>query len=650
MVSLREIFRDFFVQNLDVVFLIYGLSFVIMGISILAQPRRESIYKLSNIIWILAYFGIIHGINEWLHMVSIIQINEEYTSRTSYLLEIMQFALLTISYIFLFEFGRRLVLLSLNKKIFGKWITVFLCACTITAAFTYKQNWNIWPGYFIGFPGGVLSAFGFIKYYYSNKVVLKKINLNSYFLIAAVSICIYGMLRGIVVPMGDFFPAAVINTNSFLDKFGIPVQVPCAVCAIFLAWAVWNILGIFNWEIKQSLKTSLEEVSSAKANLDSIINSITDSLIIITVDGKIKRANPATTALLGYKEEKLIDKPISTVFMTEGSMFSNERLIELIEKGTLRSYEMVCKTESDNLIPVIFSASRVIGNDGKIEGIVVIIKDITERKRTEEALKNAYEQLKLYQSHLVEVEKLETVGILASGVAHEVKNPLAIILQGIEYLSKTIPQDEKNISLALRSVNDAILRADRVIKGLLDFSAMSEINISQEDVNLVIENSLLLVKNYITRHKIEVIMNLRKDIPPVNLDKNKVEQVLVNLFMNAIDAMPDGGILNIRTYVKELTEIKDGAGKRREDIFRLGEKAVIAEIEDSGQGIPESTLKKIFDPFFTTKRDKGGTGLGLSIARNIMDMHKGKIKIENRKEAKGTKATLIFKIKTEKGA
>ncbi len=646
MVSLREVFRDFFVQNLDVVFLIYGLSFVIMGISILAQPRRESVYKLSNIIWILAYFGIIHGINEWLRMVSIVQISEEYTSRASYALEVMQFALLVISYIFLFEFGRRLVLLSLNKKIFGKWLTVFFCACTMMPAFTYKQDWNIWPGYFLGFPGGVLSAFGFIRYYYNNKVVLKKINIHSFFLIAAVSICIYGMLRGIVVPIGDFFPAAVINTDSFLDKFGIPVQVPCAVCAVFLAWAVWNILGIFNWEIKQSLKTSLEEVSSAKANLDSIINSMTDGLIIVTVDGRIKRVNPATTALLGYKEEKLIDKPISSVFMTEGSMFSNERLVELIEKGTLRSYEMACKTENGNLIPVIFSASRVIGNDGRVEGIVAIIKDITERKHAEESLKNAYKQLKLYQSHLIEAEKMDTVGRLASGVAHEVKNPLAIILQGIEYLSKMTTPDKKDVSLALRSVNDAILRADKVIKGLLDFSAMSEMNIVQEDINLIIENSLLLVKNYITRHKIEVVMNLRKDTPPVNIDKNKIEQVLVNLFMNAIDVMPDGGRLTIRTYAKELTEIEDGAGTRREDIFRVGEKAVIAEIEDSGPGIPEGVLKKIFDPFFTTKRDKGGTGLGLSIARNIMDMHKGKIKIENKKEGSGTKATLIFKIKT----
>jgi signal transduction histidine kinase len=286
---------------------------------------------------------------------------------------------------------------------------------------------------------------------------------------------------------------------------------------------------------------------------------------------------------------------------------------------------------------------------GKLEGLVGIAKDITERKRSEVELRSAYNQLKIYQSHLIEAEKMDTVGRLASGVAHEVKNPLAIILQGIEYLSTMISSDNKDVAFALRSINDAIIRADKVVKGLLDFSTISEISMAQENLNSVIESALVLVKNYTLRHKIELIADLGREVPSVDIDRNRIEQVLVNLFINAIDAMPDGGQLEIMTYAKKLTEPGENIGIRKEDTFKLGETVVIAEVKDSGSGMPEDVLRKIFDPFFTTKRSRGGTGLGLSIVRNIMDMHGGKIKIENRKDVRGVKATLIFKTKSEKG-
>ena len=273
--------------------------------------------------------------------------------------------------------------------------------------------------------------------------------------------------------------------------------------------------------------------------------------------------------------------------------------------------------------------------------IVISIKDITERKRGEEALKKAYAELKETQAHLIQAEKAEVIGRLASGVAHEVKNPLAIILQGINYLSANVPLDNEKVSLALKYMNDAVKRADNIVKGLMNFSRASEIKIVPENLNSIIESSLLFVKNLFDEHQIELIKELGKGILPLDLDKNRMEQVFLNLFLNAVDAMLGGGQIKVRTYKEELTKDREEGGH--------GETVVVAEVEDTGPGILEDILDKIFDPFFTTKQNKGGTGLGLSIVRSITEVHGGEIKIENRRDRSGVRVTLMFKARKEEG-
>lgn len=270
-------------------------------------------------------------------------------------------------------------------------------------------------------------------------------------------------------------------------------------------------------------------------------------------------------------------------------------------------------------------------------------QEIAERKRAEKKLQMAYTELRETQNELIQAEKLKVIGGLASGVAHEVKNPLAMILLGVDYLKKKIQPGDEKLSTTLKHMEDAIHRADGIVRGLLDFASLSKLDIARENLNSAVENSLRLVKIQLDQHRIQIISDLGEDIPDVKIDKNRIEQVFVNLFMNAINAMREGGGLTVRTYAKELTEPGNDVGRRRGDLFELGETVVIAEIEDNGPGIPKDILDKIFDPFFTTRRSNGGTGLGLSIVRNIIKMHNGKIEIENRKEG-GVKTTVIFKV------
>lgn len=251
-------------------------------------------------------------------------------------------------------------------------------------------------------------------------------------------------------------------------------------------------------------------------------------------------------------------------------------------------------------------------------------------KKAEDELKQAYAVLKRTQAQLIQAAKMEVVGSLASGAAHEVKNPLAIILQGVEYISrKTDPADEITSS-AIRSIKDAVRKADSIIKGLLDFSMITEPQLLEQNINSVVERSLRLVGFEIDKRRVVLSKELGKRIPQVRIDENKIEQVLVNLYLNALRAIGTAGVLTIRTYSKAASDKKT---------------KVYVEVIDNGTGIPDREIHKIFDPFYTTHRHEGGTGLGLTIARNIMNMHGGEIIVENiMKNGRGCRATLVFNV------
>lgn len=498
-----------FTENLDLVFFVYGLSFVVMGTAILVQPRRETAFRLTEIIWLLAVFGLVHGLNEWLDMWAIIR------GSHSDALASIRLICLTVSYFFLFEFGRKFILLS-RKKFLDKRITVLLCFSVLALFLSLKCEPSIWPRYILGFPGGLLSAVGFLLYYRDNKAILRPFNIRRYFVMAAISMFVYCIAGGIVTPKSDFFPASVINNDLFLYLFGIPVQVVRAVCAAFLAWSVWNIIGIFDWEAKEKLKNSLE-------------------------------------------------------------------------------------------------MSRW-----------------------------AFEEFKKIQKMFVQAEKLNAVGQLAAGIAHEVKNPLSIIVQGVNYLESKLPPEDKDVYETLIMIKNSAGRADNIIRSLLDFSRVSALSLEPHSISSIIESTLELVKQKTRTEHVEVIKELKKDIPEVLADKNSIEQVFINILLNAMQAMPEGGKIFIRGYGKRLDEIRNVAGERPDTSFSVGEKVAVVEIEDMGMGISEENLKKIFDPFFTTKDPGKGTGLGLSVSRSIVTAHKGSIHVQSR-AGKGTIVTVTLK-------
>lgn len=236
-----------------------------------------------------------------------------------------------------------------------------------------------------------------------------------------------------------------------------------------------------------------------------------------------------------------------------------------------------------------------------------MIKEMAETNR----------QLQQTQDQLIQTEKMATVGVLASGVAHEIKNPLAIILQGIERTEKILAKFTDTGLSYTTMVKDAAIRANKVVNALLQFSRSSRLELKTLDLRQVIDAAVLLIENRAKMANIKIRCNYAPGDLFVSGDNILLEQVFFDLLMNAIDAMPNGGEIVIVTHAN-LSLNKKGRDKE-----------IVVEMKDTGCGIAPENIPKAFDPFFTTKEPGKGTGLGLSTAYLILERHNGSIGLES---------------------
>lgn len=262
-------------------------------------------------------------------------------------------------------------------------------------------------------------------------------------------------------------------------------------------------------------------------------------------------------------------------------------------------------------------------------------------KKAHEELLQSHRQLRDTQMELIQAAKLESIGRLAAGVAHEVKNPLAVIQMGVDYLDTSLNAGP-DVKEVLDEIDAAVKRADAVIKGLVNFSRSEALELIPADLNGILESALNLVRHELKTEHITLETRLDRSISAVAVDRNKIQQVFINLFMNAVQAMEGGGSLTVTTEQRKLSGEDLGRLSHGKQRFAAGDSAVMVEITDTGPGIPEDKLDKLFDPFFTTKPVGKGTGLGLSVSRTIIDHHDAVIAIRNREEG-GALATILFK-------
>ena len=299
--------------------------------------------------------------------------------------------------------------------------------------------------------------------------------------------------------------------------------------------------------------------------------------------------------------------------------------------------------------------------DGNLAGYDGLVSDVTQRKIAEElltatnarlrdvlaSLTKSHEELKATQIQLIEAEKLQTVGQLAAGVAHEVKNPLAVLQMGLSYIAQNVELDDEQNAVVVKEMNDAITRANAVVGDLLGFAAPEKLELKDRELEPLIRRSITLVRHELNASQVKVTTNIEGPLPPCPLDRNRIQQVFVNLFTNACHAMRDGGTIMIHAVPRRITAQDEAALTRPSGCrFKAGEDAVVVEIADTGTGIPPALLSRIFDPYFTTKTREQGTGLGLTVSKTIIDMHGGCINIANRAEG-GAIVTLVLKARAK---
>ena len=299
-----------------------------------------------------------------------------------------------------------------------------------------------------------------------------------------------------------------------------------------------------------------------------------------------------------------------------------ENLIDCRNKGTAGEFWLLT-----NKVPLRDDAGQVVG-------LVGISLNITQQKQVEAELKKTIHLLEETRLQLIEAEKLKTVGRLAAGVAHEVKNPLNVISLGAEYLENMVSGPKEILDL-LKDMRTAVNKANHVIFELLDYSSPQKLKMDLGDINEVVRCVLNLMRQNFAQAGVSLVESLSDAIEPVHMDKQKLEQVFINIFLNAIKAMPEGGTIIVRSQMIRMQKTGSNLSAEMTALFRVGDPIVLIEIIDSGSGISPECAAKVFDPFFSTKTSGEGTGLGLSVSKSIIDMHHGIINLDNREDAQG---------------
>jgi two-component system cell cycle sensor histidine kinase/response regulator CckA len=344
------------------------------------------------------------------------------------------------------------------------------------------------------------------------------------------------------------------------------------------------------------------ELKQTKEYLENVIENAVDAIGIVNQEGKFLLWNKRACEIFGYPAEEMSGKHYSSLYADRTAR--ENLLARLRREGVVRQYEIAMLRKDGHEVPMELSLNLLKDDNGETVGSLCLARDLTEKKRLE--------------AQLLHATRMEAVGTLAGGIAHDFNN----VLQAIQGYAQLLLLDRKEPERGyreLQQITRAALRAGELTKQLLTFSRKLEAKLRPTNLNMEVKQCVRLLERTIPK-MIAIELRLKDDLKHVNADPTQMEQVLINLAVNAKDAMPKGGRLVIETKDTILGE----ESCRLRSALTPGP-YVLLSVADTGHGMDKETLQHIFDPFFSTKEVGRGTGLGLSIVYGIVKNHGGHI-------------------------
>jgi two-component system, NtrC family, sensor kinase len=366
-------------------------------------------------------------------------------------------------------------------------------------------------------------------------------------------------------------------------------------------------IAIQNGRLYASLQQKVAEYERLKDFNENIVESINVGVMALDMEDRIESWNAQMEVMYAMPRWQTLTQPLRNVFPAE---FAEEFYRIRQNSGINNLYKYRLKTPAGETRTVNVAIAPLVTRKFQVIGRLVIMDDITERVELEGQLSQA--------------DKLSSIGLLAAGVAHEVNTPLAVISSYTQMLAKQLQGDPQKSGL-LDKITRQTFRASEIVNNLLNFSRTSGTEFADIDVNKIILDTLTLLEHQFKTARVRVSSELMSGISPIQGNAGRLQQVFLNLFLNAKDAMPNGGTLRVATSNGEMVSIR---------------------VSDTGSGIAPEHIQRIYDPFFTTKTapregQSRGTGLGLSVTYGIIQEHAGKIRVESTPGA-GTTFALDF--------
>src|SRR6266850_394886 len=353
-------------------------------------------------------------------------------------------------------------------------------------------------------------------------------------------------------------------------------------------------IAIQNARLYASLEQKVSEYERLKDFNENIVESISVGVLAVDLADRIESWNSQMEVMYALPRWQALTRPLSEVFP---AAFVEEFYRVRQNPGIHNLYKFRLSTPTGESRILNVAIAPLVTKKFNVIGRLIIMDDITERMELE--------------SQLSQADKLSSIGLLAAGVAHEVNTPLAVISSYAQMLSKQLQDDPQKGGL-LEKITRQTFRASEIVNNLLNFSRTSGTEFTEVNINKIIGDTMALLEHQFKITKIRVEDELADHLPLISGNSGRLQQVFLNLFLNAKDAMPQGGTLSIKTY--------NGRG-------------INVEVTDTGTGIAQEHIARIYDPFFTTKtgarEDRRGTGLGLSVTYGIIQEHAGKIRVES---------------------